>query len=308
MNKNYYIILIIFSFFLTKVFAQELKIVVTVNNNIITNQDLEKEVKYLEILNPKLTELNKNKLYDLAKRSLINETIKENELKKNKNFNENKSYIENYLESLYSSLSFNSEEAFINELKKKNTYSLNEIKTKIKTELIWNELVFSRYNELIKIDKEKIEKQIDELNRNIQKEFLLSEIVFKKEKEIPLENTIQKILTSISEIGFNNTATIYSISDTSKKGGSLGWIPESNLPQLFLEKINSLNNNAFTEVIKVGNNFVIIQKENARTKELQIDKEKKFNELVNIETNRQLSKFSRILFDKIKINYSINEL
>ena len=308
MNKNYYIILIIFLFFLTKVFAQELKIVVTVNNNIITNQDLEKEVKYLEILNPKLTELNKNKLYDLAKRSLINETIKENELKKNKNLNENKSYIENYLESLYSSLSFNSEEAFINELKKKNTYSLNEIKTKIKTELIWNELVFSKYNELIKIDKEKIEKQIDELNRNIQKEFLLSEIVFKKEKEIPLENTIQKILSSISEIGFNNTATIYSISDTSKKGGSLGWIPESNLPQLFLEKINSLNNNAFTEVIKVGNNFVIIQKENVRIKELQIDKEKKFNELVNIETNRQLSKFSRILFDKIKINYSINEL
>ena len=308
MNKNYYIILIIFLFFLTKVFAQELKIVVTVNNNIITNQDLEKEVKYLEILNPKLTELNKNKLYDLAKRSLINETIKENELKKNKNLNENKSYIENYLESLYSSLSFNSEEAFINELKNKNTYSLNEIKNKIKTELIWNELVFSKYNELIKIDKEKIEKQIDELNRNIQKEFLLSEIVFKKEKEIPLENTIQKILSSISEIGFNNTATIYSISDTSKKGGSLGWIPESNLPQLFLEKINSLNNNAFTEVIKVGNNFVIIQKENVRIKELQIDKEKKFNELVNIETNRQLSKFSRILFDKIKINYSINEL
>ena len=308
MNKNYYIILIIFLFFLTKVFAQELKIVVTVNNNIITNQDLEKEVKYLEILNPKLTELDKNKLYDLAKRSLINEIIKENELKKNKNLNENKPFIENYLESFYSSLSFNSEEAFINELKNKNTYSLNEIKTKIKNELIWNELVFSKYNELIKIDKEKIEKQIDELNRNIQKEFLLSEIIFKKEKEIPLENTIQKILSSISEIGFNNTATIYSISDTSKKGGSLGWIPESNLPQLFLEKINSLNNNAYTEVIKVGNNFVIIQKENARTKELQIDKEKKFNELVNIETNRQLSKFSRILFDKIKINYSINEL
>ena len=308
MNKNYYIILIIFLFFLTKVFAKELKIVVTVNNNIITNQDLEKEVKYLEILNPKLTELDKNKLYDLAKRSLINETIKENELKKNKNLNENKPFIENYLENFYSSLSFNSEEAFINELKNKNTYSLNEIKTKIKNELIWNELVFSKYNELIKIDKEKIEKQIDELNRNIQKEFLLSEIIFKKEKEIPLENTIQKILSSISEIGFNNTATIYSISDTSKKGGSLGWVPESSLPELFFEKINSLNNNTFTEVIKVGNNFVIIQKENSRIKELQIDKEKMFNELVNIETNRQLSKFSRILFDKIKINYSINEL
>jgi len=308
MNKNYYIILIVFLFFLTKVFAQELKIIATVNNNIITNQDVEKEVKYLEILNPKLAELDKIKLYDLAKRTLINEIIKENELKKNKNLNENKSFIENYLTNLYSSLSFNSEEAFINELKNKNTYSLNEIKTKIKTELIWNELVFSKYNESIKIDKEKIEKQINELNRNIQKEFLLSEIVFKKEKEIPLENTIQKILSSISEIGFNNTATIYSISDTSKKGGSLGWVPESSLPELFFEKINSLNNNTFTEVIKVGNNFVIIQKENSRIKELQIDKEKMFNELVNIETNRQLSKFSRILFDKIKINYSINEL
>jgi len=175
MNKNYYIILIIFLFFLTKVFAQELKIIATVNNNIITNQDVEKEVKYLEILNPKLTELDKNKLYDLAKRSLINETIKENELKKNKNLNENKPFIENYLENFYSSLSFNSEEAFINELKNKNTYSLNEIKTKIKNEIIWNELVFSKYNELIKIDKEKIEKQIDKFNKDVQKEFLLSE-------------------------------------------------------------------------------------------------------------------------------------
>ena len=75
---------------------------------------------------------------------------------------------------------------------------------------------------------------------NIERiEYLLSEIVFKKKNE-DINLLIKEIETSINEIGFNNTANIYSISESSKFGGKIGWVSESNLSEIIF---NSLNNN-----------------------------------------------------------------
>ena len=53
-----------------------LKIIMKINNQIITNYDLEKEAKYLLALNPRLKEINEKELMAIAKRSLIKEKIK----------------------------------------------------------------------------------------------------------------------------------------------------------------------------------------------------------------------------------------
>ena len=42
-----------------------------------------------------------------------------------------------------------------------------------------------------------------------------------------------KIKKSIDENGFENTASIFSISDSSKTGGKLGWIKENSLIKKF---------------------------------------------------------------------------
>ena len=63
-------------------------------------------------------------------------------------------------------------------------------------------------------------------------EYLLSEILFVK-KDLSLEKTIGQIQLSINEIGFNNTANIYSISNSSKLGGKLDWINENSLSKNF---------------------------------------------------------------------------
>ena len=55
---------------------EKIFIVAKVNNQIVTNIDVKKEVSYLTLLNPKLNNLNKNQINELAKKSLINETIK----------------------------------------------------------------------------------------------------------------------------------------------------------------------------------------------------------------------------------------
>ena len=75
-------------------------------------------------------------------------------------------------------------------------------------------------------------------------EYFLSEIVFEKNKDETLEKTVKKIQSSISEIGFKNTANIYSISDSGKSGGNIGWISEHNLTDkifLSLKKLKKVN-------------------------------------------------------------------
>ena len=40
---------------------------------------------------------------------------------------------------------------------------------------------------------------------------------------------------------------------------------------------------------------------------IKIDKDEEFKRLIEFETNRQLNQFSKIFFNKSKINYIINE-
>ena len=155
---------------------------VKVNDEIITNIDLEKEAEYLKILNPGLNQLNNNKVLELAKISLVNEIIKEKEIIKFVDINKNNEFVEEYLKNLYSKLNYNSEKEFINELDSKDNYSINEIKEKIKLELLWNELIYNKYNQQVKIDKKKLIEKINNIKNENQKEYLLSEIIFKKKK------------------------------------------------------------------------------------------------------------------------------
>ena len=75
-------VFLLFIFFNNISFAnQNVYIVLTVDDQIITNVDIEKEANYLLILNPNLTNLEKNKILEIAKKNLINENIKKKEIK-----------------------------------------------------------------------------------------------------------------------------------------------------------------------------------------------------------------------------------
>ena len=280
---------------------------VKVNNEIITNIDLAKEAKYLKILNPSLSQLDDDKVLELAKISLINEIIKKREIMKFIDISKKNQFVEEYLKNLYSKLNYNSENEFKNELDLKNNYSIDEIKEKIKLELLWNEVIFNKYNQQIKIDKERLKKKINNIKNENQKEYFLSEIIFKKKKDESLENLINQIKLSINDIGFNNTANIYSISESSKFGGKLGWINENSLSNLISDKLNDIREGEYTDIIQISNNYLLLKIDQIKVSEIKIDKQKELNKLIQLETNKQLNQFSRIYFNKSKINYSINE-
>ena len=279
----------------------------TVNDKIITNFDIEKEINYLKILNPQLLSLDDKKIFELSKNSLINELIKESEIEKYLDIQKQNPLVDEYVKNLYTELGFDSEINFELSLSNKKDYSLKEIKEKLKIEILWNELVYLKYNNQVKIDKNFLLKKIKNLENKEINEYFLSEIVFEKNKDETLEKTVKKIQSSISEIGFKNTANIYSISDSGKSGGNIGWISEHNLTDKIFLSLKKIKEGEYTDVIQIGNNFLILKIEQKRGKKITVDKEKELNKMITFETNKQLNQYSRIFFNKTKINYKINE-
>ena len=310
LKKNKKLILLIFMlplFFNVNSYGK-IEINVIVNNEIITNIDIIKEAEYLKILNPNLVQLNENKILELSKTSLINQVVKKKEILKyiDMNIIENK-FSNEYLKNLYLRLNYNNVEDFKKDLNSRNTYSIDEIKSKINIELYWNEIIYEKYNKLIKIDKKLFINKIDNMKNEEQKEYFLSEIVFTKKKNIKLDDQLNQIKLSINDIGFKNTANIYSVSQSSKFGGDLGWVSENSLSKKISEKLSKLKKGETTDAINIGNTYLILKVDEIKLNKITIDKEKELEKLIQAETNKQLNKYSRIYFDKSKINYSISE-
>ena len=302
------IILVIFFSLINKNAFSENKfyIVAKVNNEIITNYDVETESNYLKLLNPNLNQLDKNRVIGIAKNSLINEIIKQKQLEKIFDFDQSQKIIDQIFKDFYTNLGFSKEKEFDQVLKNKKTYSILEVKEKIKIDFFWNKLIYNLHNKQIKVDKNKLLNKIKNSDQ-YKNQYLLSEIFFNKDKNESLENKVNKIKKSIDDVGFNNTASLYSISDTSSVGGKIGWINEENLSPKILEELYKIKSGEITEIIKIGNNFLILKIEDIKKNKIKIDNEMKLKQMIDFERNRQLNQFSNIYFNKIKINYSIDE-
>ena len=306
MKLTFYRILFIFLFFTSQSYSENAFIKVYVDNDIITNIDIKREADYLTLLNPRLFELDENSKYEIAKKSLINEIIKKKEITKFIDLNKKNPLEEEMLKNLFTKLNM-SQEDFEKVLLEKKSYTIKEIKEKLKIEIFWNDLIYLKFQSQIKIDKEKLQKKIERLSDKEIKEYSLSEIVFEKKKDQKLETIIKKINSSISDIGFENTANIYSIADSAKFGGSIGSIKESNLSKKIINKIEGLKEGQHSKVIQINNNFLILKIDKIELIKLEINKNEELEKMIKFETNRQLNQFAKIYFSKSKINYIINE-
>ena len=308
MFKKIYLIILILSFSNTfAVSNNDVYIFATVNDKIITNFDIKREINYLKILNPNLSKLEEEKILELSKNSLINELIKKSELEKFFDLDKENPFADEYLKNLYQKLNFTNEKVFENALIKSNNYSINQVKKKLRIEILWNELIYKKYGNQVKIDKNILIKKVESFKNKTLNEYLLSEIIFKKSKDENIDNLINDIKLSIQEIGFDNAANIYSISDSSKMGGNIGWIKENNLSDVVYANLKNMNKGEYTDVIQLGNNYLILKINEIRTEKILINKEEELNKMIKFETNKQLNQFSKIYFDKTKINYNINE-
>jgi len=286
--------------------SENITIVGKISNEIITNYDVKKETSYLKILNPNLSNLDDKKIFKIGKNSLLNELIKKKELEKFFDFNKKNTFLEQVFQNFYKDLNLKNENEFKKYLSNKKTYSADEIKEKLKIEIIWNQLIYELYNRQVNIDENELLKRIAD-EKNFINEYLLYEIFFKIESSENLNKKKEKILSSISDIGFNNTANLYSISETSNYGGKIGWVKETNLSEIIKIELEKIDIGQHSKIIQIRNNFLILKIEDKRSSSKIIDKKAQLEELKKFEVNKQLNLYSNIHFNKIRINYSLNE-
>ena len=304
----YFFLISLFLINFSKSYSNEkIFIEIRVNNEIITNIDIKKEISYLKLLNPNLNNIKKSQISKIAKKSLVNETIKKNELKKIFNYDKEISIINEIYKDFYSNLKFSNETEFKNKLSTSTNYSTSEIKEKLKTEFFWNRLILDKFNKQVKIDEEKLKIKINKFEKKFKKQYFLSEIFFKIDKNTTVEKRISKIKRSINKEGFRNTANIFSISETAKYGGKIGWVDEESLSKKVLDKLKKIKIGEFTRAIKVNNNYIILKIDDLKLIEIKNDKKNLLQRMIDFERNKQLNQYSKIYFNKVKINYSINE-
>ena len=310
--RNKYLIAIVFLiiichlFYNSKGLAVEGKIIVKVENEIITNLDINNEEIYLKILNPNLTNIDKQSLYMIAKNSLIREKIKIAEISKHKLNEVDDKYLENVVNSIYSKIGIKNKQDFISYIE---SYGLNlsTLKEKLTYEALWNQLIYRKYFTKVKIDTDKIKQDILISNNNKTKSYLLSEIVYSVDKKDQRKIIEKKIEESIKNNGFENTASIFSISESSKTGGKLGWIDESSINTEIKEKIINLNIGEITSPIVVPGGFLILKIDNIKEIENKIDINTELEKRIVFLQNTQLNQFSNIYFMKIKKDFFIDE-
>ena len=287
---------------------ENIYIVYKIDNEIITNIDIKNESKYLLALNQQLKTINVDQLLNLSKQSIIKETIKKKEVLKYFKLEQKDLFLDSFIENFYIKLNLTSLIELENYLDEFNLTIL-DLKKKFEIEHFWNKIIFEKYNKKININEKNIRKRIKEKKMIKNKKiYSLSEIVFEKEQNITLEEKMKKISESIKEIGFKNTANLYSVADSAKFGGDIGWVEEDNLSEKIASilKVIELGNHSGT--IEMGANFLILNIDNIKFETKEINEEEEFIKIYNYEKNRKLDQFSKIYFNKIKINTKIDEL
>ena len=299
---------IIVIFFQTVVNAVsiETKIILKLNNEIITNLDIETEYRYLLILNQKLKDIDDKTMFKVAKQSLIKEAIKKNELDKYLDLSKEKNdLVDQTIEDLYQKLGVKSKNDFKIFLKQAKL-NFEDVYQKFKIEVFWNQLIYTKFSNQVNIDKKAIKKNI--LNNSQQQEvYNLSEIIYEIKKKDEISKKYLEIIKNIEDIGFEKTVLLSSISPSKNNSGSIGWIRKNSLSKKIIAKIKNLKINQISEPIIVPSGILILRLNEKKQIKEKLDLKKELDKEINRKLNDQLNNYSTIYFNKIKKNYIINE-
>ncbi len=303
MFKKYFLFfstIIILNFSFKNVRAIENKIIVKINESIITSYELKNKLKTSLILsNQEINQSNIDKNKSRALSYLIDLEIKKNELKK----------YDVKIDSLNVNdqlLSISSND--INDFKKKFQklgINFDLFVYELKIETGWKQLMYKIYNKKVKISNDEIDKQVLSFIKEKSKvtEFKISEIEINLEKNINYENEVDFIKKEINENGFENTALKFSTSMSSKDFGNIGWINKESLTPRVSKILDNLKIGEVSPPIKNLNTLLFLKLTDLRiTKVNEINLEELKKKIINQKKNELFALFSRSHLSKLKNN------
>lgn len=300
------LIVIFFLVFTNKVLSEKIEILLILNNEIVTNIDIEKEYNYLSLLNDNIKVIKKEDAIKLAKKSIIKEKVKQIEILKYYNLDEKNEYLENIIRDLYEKKGIKNKKEFNRYLTSLNL-NLNEVEQKIKIEIIWNELIYNKFINEIKINKNLLKEQILSQSQEVEY-YLISEIFINIENKNEIQNKTIKLIKDINDLGFEQTATLYSDAESAKKRGDLGWVNINLLSPDIKKEIINLKIDSVTQPISLGGGLLALKIRDKKKEQKSIDIDAELNKIIEVEKNKKLNQFSNLYFNKIKNNVKVNEL
>ena len=277
----------------------------TVGNKAITKLDIVKEIKIILILsNQSFSEDNREQIQSVATQSIIKRAVKEIEINKYKSLGFSLANLENELNNRAQKLNMDLDMF-------KNTFIANKIdysdvSYQIKVELLWNKLMFQLYKDRLIVNENEINDQLKIMqNKKEMKEYLISEIIIKPVPKNKLEAKIEETKNKIKIEGFEKVAMSESISETSFRGGDLGWVSENAISKKFKSQIINTPVGNISQPIILPEGILFFKVRDKKKSKQNINLDDLRSQITNAEKTKILNMYSLSHYDNLKRSISI---
>ena len=305
--KKNLIIILLFFFTHQNLEAIENKILIQIENEIITSIEIFKYSQYLIALDKNIRNLNDEEIFEITKNLLIKEKIKKIKLKdEGLKLRLDEKMLDNYIRSIFSTKGINNisdYKKFLNNLE----VDFETMREKLTINLLWNNLIFKKFSSKLKINKNILREQIENQKNNFFESYLLSEIFFEAADKLNMDKKNKEIRMYIDKENFNKAALVFSQSESANDEGNIGWINANALNKNIRKALSSLKKGDITNPISVPGGFLILRLDDKKFTKKDVNLEEELNKLIKIKTNQQLSQFSNIYFNKVKKEILVNE-
>lgn len=301
-KKSLFTIIFLCSFCLQSKTEINTKIIVKIDDEIITSFDIKNKIVTSLILSKK--EINQNNIDNLKKVSLenlIQNRLKKIELKKY-NLKRDEAQINEYLKRISSNNTENLKKTLLI-----NNIDFDSFVEELDIEFKWRKLIYEKYSKKIDIDPEIVKQEIED---NIKKKinltmYDLSEIEILSLNDGSDKEKINKVLEEVKNFGFESAVKKFSISDTSFNQGKLGLVNSKALSKDILKIVNKLNIGETSGPINKQNKIIFLKLNNKKISNYSLENidelknqiiNTKKNELYNLYSNSYLSKLRNTKF------------
>lgn len=281
------------------------KILVNVDNEIITSYDLKNQIKTIIILsNKEINQNNIDKTKKVALNNLVNLMIKKIEVNKfDIQIKDNS--VGNYLNTVSNGDIDNLKKIFLI-----NNLNFESYRNNIEIELRWQKLIVSKFRNKIIIDDQEIQNLINQASNEKKSlnEYKLSkiEIIFNDKNDLKYE--IENIKNEIDKYGFEDTALRLKVSNSQINKGEIDWINEKALSKTILDAIKNLEKNEISKPIIISNSVLFLKVKDIKKSNLgKLNLKELKKNIVDQKTNELLSSYSKSHLSKLRnvslINY-----
>ena len=301
MKKVFFLFLIYFTVVTESFSSFSNKIVVNVEDQIISSYELKNKIKTMLILNKQeLNQTNIDQTKNQALQNLINLKLKKTEVIKY-SISPMKGTVNNYLKNV--STSYNTDLEGFKKIFLERNLDFDLYLNDIKTELAWQNLIFQIYKSKVTLDEKEIDKELNQIvlqQKNVL-EYNLGEITVILEDFSKKNIKIKEVEDHLNAFGFERTAKNLSMSSSSVSGGNLGWINSKSLSKKISEVVKKMKIGQVSKPIIQADNLLflkLIDKKMVRSEDINIDKLRE--QIINVKKNGILDLYSNNHLSKIK--------